>query len=314
MIPDSAKFAAALTMTVLLLFAGCGEKPRATPATAGHIAHKDAVETSGLASSRRRPDILWIHSDSANQPLLYAIGTDGALRGSVRVTGVKNLDWEDIASFELDGQSWLLIADTGDNNGSRKNCSLLVIAEPDPASLTPGKELAVPVAWRIPVVYQDGGHDCEAVAVDAKEETVFLVTKRTHPPMVHSLPLRAPTDGKVPPAALVSRLNEIPQPSSIQKLLPTPTGRYRAQVTGMDISPDRTCAVIVTYGDILLFPRKPGETWAQAFGHSPEVLAPHNLPQAEAVCFSYDGSQIFVTGERGNQPLLRYQLPSRNGN
>jgi hypothetical protein len=295
----------------LLLLTACDEKPPAPPERVGRLVHPAATETSGLAASRRANDLLWVHNDSAGQPVLYAIGTDGRLRGTVRIAGVKNIDWEDIASFELDGLPWLLIADTGDNNGTRKNCSLYVIAEPDPALLSPDHELSATVAWRLPVVYPDGPHDCEAAAVDPRDEAVYLLTKRTQPPTVYSLPLRLPANRPMPAAELVAKLTGIPQPSTSQKLFPTPTGRYRAEPTAMDIAPDRSTAAVLTYGDVLLFPRRPGERWADAFSRAPEILAPHGLPQAEALCYSQDGRSLYVTGELKSPLLLRYKLPAR---
>ena len=298
-----------LLATALLLTA-CRKTLASAPETAGRIVHPAATETSGLAASHRAKDLLWIHNDSAGQPVLYAIGTDGHLRGTVRVAGLKNIDWEDIASFELDGQAWLLIADTGDNKGVRKNCALYVIAEPDPTALALDHELSASVAWRLPVVYPDGSHDCEAVAVDAHEETVFLLTKRTQPPALYSLPLRLPAQGEPPVTELVTKLTGIPQPSAQQKVFPTPTGRFRAQPTAMDIAPDRQSAAVLTYGDVLLFHRRPGERWTDVFSHAPEILAPHGLPQAEALCFSQDGQTLYVTSELKSPLLLRYKLPA----
>jgi len=295
----------------VLFLAACKDKPLAVPVPVGRIVHAAATETSGLAASHRASDLLWIHNDSAGQPVLYAIGTDGRLRGSVRIAGVKNIDWEDIASFELDGQAWLLIADTGDNNGTRKNCALYVIAEPDPAALSLDHELTATIAWRLPVVYPDGSHDCEAVAVDPREETVFLLTKRTQPPALYSLPLRPPAKGQSINADLIARLTGIPQPSVWQKLLPAPTKRYRAQPTAMDIAPDRQTAAVLTYGDVLLFPRRPGERWADTFSRAPQVLAQHKLPQAEALSFSRDGSFLYVTSELKTPLLLRYKVPAK---
>jgi hypothetical protein len=296
---------------LVLTLAGCGEKPQVKPVPVGHISHATASETSGIAASRRDRDLLWTHNDSAGQPVLYALGTDGRLRGAVRITGLKNTDWEDIASFELDGQPWLLIADTGDNGSNRKNCALYVIAEPDITGITAGQELTASVAWKIPVTYPDGPRDCEAVAVDAREETVFLLTKRSNPPTLYSLPLRTPAPGQAVTASLVAHLRDIPQPNSRQKVMPTPTGRYRAYITALDIAPDRLSATVLTYGDILLYHRRPGEPWSTVFSRAPEVLAPHGLAQAEAACFSQDSKSLFVTGERKNPQLLRYTLPAR---
>jgi len=79
----------------------------------------------------------------------------------------------------------------------------------------------------------------------------------------------------------------------------------------MDIASDRGAAVVLTYGDVLLYPRAPGESWAAAFSRSPEILAPHGLPQAEAVCFSPDNGLLYVTSERKSPRLLRYKVPVR---
>jgi len=291
-----------------LLVSACGGKPPPDPVPTGRIVHAAATETSGLAASHRTNDLLWIHNDSAGQPVLYAIGTDGRLRGTVRVAGIKNNDWEDLSSFELDGQPWLLIADTGDNKGTRKDCALYVIAEPDPAALSPDHELTTTVAWRLPVVYPDSSHDCEAVAVDSNEELVVLLTKRTQPPALYSLSLRPPSNNQTPAANLLTHLNGIPQPGPEQKLLPAPTGRFRAFPTAMDIAPDGRSAAVLTYGDVLFFRRRPGESWREAFSRYPEVLAPHGLPQAEALCFSRDGRDLYVTGEQKSQLLLRYKV------
>ncbi len=299
-------------IAIALLLAACGKTPPPAPFAAGRIVHPAAKETSGLAASHRANDLLWTHNDSGGQPVLYAIGTDGRLRGTVRVIGLKNLDWEDLASFELDGQAWLLIADTGDNKGTRKNVALYVIAEPDPAALSPDQELAATVAWRLPVVYPEGPHDCEAVAVDAREETVFLLTKRTEPPAIYSVPLRLPPGGGLFPAASqIARLTGIPKLTASQKMLPTPTGRFRTLPTAMEISPDRSTVAVLTYGDVLVFTRQLGEPWAVVFSRVPKILAPHGLPQAEALCFSRDGRSLYVTGEMKTPRLLRYELPAK---
>jgi len=225
--------------------------------------------------------------------------------------GIKNNDWEDLASFELDGKTWLLIADTGDNGGVRKNCTLYVIAEPDPSTLSPEREVTATVAWRIPVVYPEGPHDCESVTVDPRSETIFLLSKRTHPPVLYSLPLRPALDGKTPAAEPIATLTAgVPQPTSWQKLFPSATQRYRAQPTAIDIAPDGHAAAVLTYGDVLLYPHRPGEPWRDTFSRAPVILAPHGLPQAEALCFSRESRSLYVTGEGNTQPLLRYKLPA----
>lgn len=268
-----------------------------------------ARESSGLAASRRDPRLLWTHNDSGGRPALYAFEPSGVLRGELRIAGVANRDWEDLAAFELDGRSWLLVADVGDNASHRSDCALYIVPEPDPATLSPSAETITPVAWTIPVRYENGPRDCEAVAVDARAGLVYLLAKRTSPHGLYSLPLRPVTEGPTPPATPVAQFpnTAIPQPTATQSLMPIPTGRFRAQPTGMDFSADGSKAVIVSYGDVLIFQRQPGESWAAALLKPPVVLAPHALAQAEAVAFSADGRSIFVTSEGSGAGIVRYQ-------
>jgi hypothetical protein len=291
---------------VALLFAACTQGPSYEERQiSGHLP-AGITESSGLAASRRDPRLFWTHNDSGGQPVLYGIEPNGVRRGNLRITGLRNIDWEDVASFELDGKAWLLIADTGDNRGARRDCALYVVAEPDPAQLIPLEELSVPVAWKIPVLYPDGPHDCEAVAVDAKAGLVYLLTKRTKPPVLLTVPLRPKSLGPCI-AQPVARLQNLPKPSAIQKLLPIPGGHYRDEPTAMDFAPDGSAAVVLTYGDVCLFPRNSGETWAAALSRKPQVLPSHGLTQAEAVAFAQDSRTLYLTSEGAGTAILRYR-------
>jgi len=289
------------------------------PVIAGRLENPKIIEASGLAPSRRGEGILWVHNDSGNDPAIYAISTEGKHLGAVWPAGADNIDWEDIESFVLGGRAYILIADFGDNNARRKNCSFYVIEEPDRAQLSPGKDLIVPVAWQVPVAFPDGPHDCEAVAVDpgaapdGSGGRVYILLKRDYPFRLFTVPLKpaalAP-DGVIPAqiAWQVGKLTEIPRPNAVQNLLPIPTGQYRGDPTGMSFSPGGRFAVVLTYGDVLLYPRREGESWLAALLRKPVILPPHKLGQAEGVCFSRDGKSIFVTEEAAHARLLRYDL------
>lgn len=269
------------------------------------------TEASGLAASRRAPGMFWAHNDSGAQPLLHAIDGDGRLRGTIRLGGAKAVDWEDMAAFELDGQAWLLVADVGDNAAGRRDGQLYVIAEPDPANLDPGRELVVPVAVRIPVLFPDGPRDCEAVAVDAGRREILLITKRSVPPAVYRLPLtlEPAAAGGGGPARWLGSLDRLPRPNRLQALTPTPAGRFGSQPTGLDLAADGRTAVVLTYGRPWLYSRKPDETWAEAFHRPPVPLPPHGLAQAEAVAFAPDGRGLLAAGEGDRAPLVGYTRP-----
>ncbi|HEY0947405.1 MAG TPA: hypothetical protein VGD81_19130 [Opitutaceae bacterium] len=279
------------------------------PTLTGLIASPAVREASGIAPSRRADHLLWTHNDSGGQPVIYAISDEGEPRGSLRLPGVRLVDWEDLASFEIDGQAYLLIADTGDGSSKgRSNCALYLVAEPDPATLMPGRELTADVVARLPMRFLDGPADCEAIAVDPAARTIYLLTKRTTPAKLYTLPLDLKPDRNFPAARPVARLTGIPQPTATQRLVPLPTSRYRAEPTALDFAPDGSAAVVLTYGDAWLFRRAPGQSWAAALAGRPEALPPHKLWQAEAACFTRDGRAIIVTSEGAGAPLLRYSF------
>lgn len=74
-------------------------------------------ETSGLAILN---DTLWTLNDSGNEAALYAISTKGALIDK-RDTAKTNIDWEDMTIVSGN----MLVADMGNNFGTRKNLNLL---------------------------------------------------------------------------------------------------------------------------------------------------------------------------------------------
>ncbi len=255
-------------------------------------------EASGLAISPTDAAFMWVINDSGAAPELHLAGTDGTDRGKVTLKGVKNIDWEDLASFTLDGKPYLLVADTGDNNAKRETRSFHIIREP--ALPAAGKNLdgtATP-AWQIQFCYEGGPRDCESVAVDAKAGKILFISKRTNPPEVYELPLRTPAKKGILTARLLGHTS-----------VKSPGGNLLAfsnQPTGLDITPDGLLAAVVTYYGVFLFPRTPAESWAEAFSKKPVVLPPHLLGQAESVAFSNDGKTVFAISEGRASPIARY--------
>ena len=272
---------------------------------AGLLADPELSELSGLAASRRHPGVYWAHNDGDNGERLVAIRRDGARAGSVTIEGVRNVDWEDIDSFELDGRRYLLVADTGDNGGIRKTLMLHVVEEP--AALRDG--LVVKPAWSIEFRWPDGARDCEAVAVDAAAGQVLLVSKKRVPPDLLAVPLRPPASDTPVVAQPVGLFGGIAQPTA-KDLKQNPVyGRYRSQVSGADLSPNGRVLALLNYHSVHLYVRRHGQTWGEALRQGkPDVLALPWLPQAEGIAFSGDGASLLVAGEQVPSPLFRFRV------
>ena len=283
--------------------------PIGAPLRTGHLPSGPIVEASGLAPSLLRTDALWINNDSGDTPTLYQISIDGRELGRVRVEGATATDWEDCASFTYKGQPWLLAADTGDNDSNREILSIWVFPEPDPQKLSPGSSLAVGLAWSIRFRFPDGPRDCESVGVDASEGFIYLISKRTHPPVLYRLPLK-PTQEGVQVAEKLGELTWLKPATGLRSTLPTPRGMYANQPCGLSFSQDGRRAAMVSYVDAFLFERAPGQSWKDVFAKEGQRLPPHELQQAEAICISADGNSVFITSEGAVAPLLRYRIPS----
>lgn len=274
------------------------------PVNAGKLEAPPKKEASGLAVSRRTSDLLWTHDDSGGDAALYAVDTQGRRRGTLRILGVENKDWEDLASFEKDGKAWLLIADTGDNDAKRDTVRLHVVEEPASTQLFPTEETHARPAYTIRLRYEDGSRDCEAVAVDATEGFVYLLTKRETPPRLYRVPLGAPRE-KTVTARFLAPIPTIIGQTELDAFVKHLVGKKFSWPTAMDFSADGRAAVVLTYGEPLVYTREAREAWTDAFKRSPTRLLFHGLPQAEAVCFSRDGKSIYIASEQ-TTALVRY--------
>jgi hypothetical protein len=222
--------------------------------------------------------------------LLYAVGIDGADLGTFRVEGAKNFDWEALASFRWQDTAYLLIADVGDNWEQRQTVTLYVVKEPVITATGIDSGRVATIAWQIRFTYEDGPLDCEAVAVDAARQRVFLLSKRRLTPVLYELALQ-PIDQDT--IAVAHRLTAVP---------------HFNWPTAMDLTPDGLSAVVLTYNNGYLFKRRQNEHWPNAFKRKPQRLRFDRLFQQEAVSFGFYGKSVFVTSERIPAPLVRIDL------
>jgi len=259
----------------------------AKPRQLAMLANQEVCESSGLAPSRLKEGVFWTHNDSGGGPRLYAFNSKGNHLATYTVTGAGARDWEDMASFEVDGRSFLVIADIGDNIASRKTCTLYVVPEPPVGTKDRPVGGKVRAGRRIDFTYADGPRDCEAVGIDPTSGTICLVSKEGLRCGVYAMPW--PRDGAGPTEPLVAK--------RIATIRTSP-------VVAMDISPDGRRAIVLNYLDALEFTRGPDETWAAAFARQPRHLPMPRRNQGESICYGRDGKTLYLTSEFAPTPLL----------
>lgn len=254
---------------------------------------EEVKESSGAAWSRKAEGVFWTHNDSGGEPVLYAVGPDGQLKGVVPLEGAKMQDWEDMAIGPCEGGSCVYVADIGDN-GRKKRDPVRMWVAPEPA---PDGSGAAPPR-RYEAVWPDGGRDAEAFFIlpdgrmylisKGNRETVDLYQWPT--PLVEGAPVQ-----------LVRVRNLEPKPEQ-------PGDR----VTGAGASPNGSWVAVRTYSLLAIY------RTADLLGNGrPAVrmdLTPLSEAQGEAVALADDGTVILTTEGQGHtipgsSALLSCDLP-----
>ena len=253
------------------------------------VSDKRIKEASGLACSGQTPQAFWTHNDSGDGPNIYLINFDGKTLMSGAIEGAKARDWEDIASFKINTQAYLLIADVGDNKRKRQQYALYIIKEPLNDS-SQQKNNWFKLEKTILFQYEDGPQNCESVGVDVTAAKINLVSKQGGKECkVYELPLILETNKKIETAQAIAVLN-----------IPT--------IVAMDISPDGQRTVILTHNnEAYEYTRLAGESWTEGFAREPRILKMPRMKQGEAICYGQDGYTIYLVSEHAFQPLWEVQ-------
>lgn len=294
---------------ICLILAACAETDR-HPDRVGRLQNQSIKEASGLARSNIDSGRLWVINDGGGGPDLYAIGADGSDLGVFNVASIRNRDWEDLASFVLDDQPMLLIADIGDNLARRQSLILHVLIEPTLVLPNGGAAGQLEVAWQVDFVFPDGPTDAESVSVDVENETVLILSKREIPAVLYEVPLRNETEdrGATINATRTGAVPSLPQPSKLDRDRALALQDWHWQPTAMDISPSGNAAAILTYRGIYIYRRAIDQSWYEALQGTPRTIELRGAKNAEAIAFSADGTATYVTTEKRHAPLLRFDL------
>ncbi|WED23015.1 hypothetical protein L3Q72_06370 [Vibrio sp. JC009] len=270
----------------------------------GTIKSEQISEASGLVASSVNKGILWVNNDSFSQNALFAINERGEHLATLKISGIQNIDWEDLATFEFQGIRYILIADTGNNAVDRENYKLHFIREPELKRLSRSEQsiVAAKPEWTITFTYEDGLKDCEAVAVDIVNKKILLLSKRDTPPALYELDLSQRTPQV---ATKLGDITPFPLPKELRfgmlDLL-----NISSMPTAMDISPDGKRLMVLTYSAAYLYSNENQSSWLDVFSTKPEIIEFPQLEQAEAAGFGANGESIYITTEKVPAPLLKY--------
>jgi len=245
-------------------------------------------ESSGLAASRRYPGYLWTHNDSGDKPRLFLIDQQGQTAATVLLQGASARDWEDMAIAGKGDDAWVYAGDIGDNLSWRPSVVIYRWREPK-LDLSKGAVTVTVPCERLVVTYPGGPRDAETLLATAGGELI-IVSK----------------------SAGASAIFKTPKPfkaGATQKLVQIGSYRFAAQngfgalTTGGDLSPDGKRLVIRTYTHAYEWKLPEKSPWSSVWQSVPHSFALPPAKQGESICYSEDGSRLFVTSERRPAPL-----------
>jgi len=285
----------------------------------GTIQSAGITEASGMAFSGRQSNLLWLINDSGNDAILFAVTTRGNAVASYEIAA-DNRDWEDLAQFNLNGESYLLIADIGDNLVNQSSYRLHLLPEPIPDTRNNAvTEPALQPLLSFDLMYEDGSHNAEAATV-AGDGMLYIITKDDSP-AVYAAPIREAIDSTTAGSSIVGNVQAIPlmakrigtfdQPSlsAADALINLISGVALNAITALDVDNNQGEAWFLTYRGIYKLPAvtSAGSVggWPGVLLSKPVKLANHGLNQAEAMAVSPMSEGIFTTSEGRSAPLLR---------
>lgn len=243
----------------------------------------EVKQLSGMVASRDNANTLYAQCDSGTNKI-FVFDETGKSLGSITLTGLTPVDWEDLSIGVTSGTDYIYVADIGDNNSSRATIVAHRFPEPASSTLSVSTALAISSVESKTFVYPDKAHNAEAFLVDPRTQDIIIVTKET--------------TGKAGVFRAPSTAFGTSGSTTLEKICDISTGASgttASQVGAGDISPSGDAVILRTYGSILLFPRL--NTWATTFAATPVTVPSATEQQSEGLTFNRDGTAWFSAGE-----------------
>lgn len=240
------------------------------------------AESSGLAVSAYRSDVVWVVEDTGD-PVVHAMTGDGSAAGSITLDGWNNRDTEALAPG-LDGTLW--IADIGDNRGVRDSVVVHVVDEPEGAA----DVVVAPTSYRF--TYPDGPRDAETFLVDPLTGRAYVISKTLQDPQVYALP-----------ADLV--------PGQTHDVVPVASAP--ALITDGAFAPDGERLVLRGYFAAFSYVVERDADGVLSGLGPPATLDLPAQGQGESLAITRDGATVLIGSEGPEEPIYAVPLPAPTG-
>jgi hypothetical protein len=285
-----------------------GESPQVRVAV---LDTKNVQESSGVIASRVNSDVLWTHNDSGSDgPRVWAVRVTAAdfkagiahEAGCVELIGATNKDWEDISAGP---DKTIYIFDGGDNPPCKRSGKRIHrFIEPAPDARSSGTilktrcdslrfEYPKPTNPAVPTDSNADRYDAECLMVHPRTGDIYVVTKRDNQDRGTARVFKLPAAKIAWNSDKIHVLEFVADLTDVLGVKPS----VFTTVTGGDISPDGTHAIIRRYGFAYEFTLPAGRPFDDIFRQVPQSMELPGEVQGEGVCYSLGGNEIYTTSE-----------------
>jgi hypothetical protein len=249
-------------------------------------------EISGLVCGHKNEELIYMVEDKGNANKIFVFNRSGILQTKLILQGLENIDWEDIAigSGPISGESYIYVADIGDNDGNRNSVRIIRFIEPDLSSIS-SNSIVINNYDIINFQYPNGAKDAETLLLNPFNKDLIIMTK----------------------VELVTRVYQLKYPysSNMNKaefigLLPT------QKIVASDISSDGQRIVVKNKSTIYYWETHSNDIYKTLFHNAPKKISYIPEPRGESVGFSKDGKSYFTITETkgidGAEPILYHYM------
>lgn len=246
-------------------------------------------EVSGMESSVSNPGMFWVHNDSGGKSEVYLIDTLLDIKMQVRLAGIKNRDWEDIAvgPGPEEGKSYIYVGEIGDNRARHKTKKIYRFEEP---VLKDSFSIEITDFDTIEFSLPFKKKDTESLMIDPLTKDLYLISKREEPVYLY----------------------QVKYPQSTREVITAEelTSLPFTQITSADISNDGKEIIIKNYRFVYYWHRSDNESLEEVLKMEPTLLSYEQEPQGEAITWAENGSGFYTLSETSKLDktyLLYYQ-------
>ncbi len=248
-------------------------------------------ESSGLAASQKYAahNLLWTHNDSGGTPQIFLFNPDGDTVATVTLTGAQNRDWEDMAV----AGGHIYVGDIGDN--LRQHDSVIIYRLPEPQLNPERKDQTIQVTpEKMTLKYPDAPCDSETLMATRSGELI-LVSKNGGASRFYKTP--RPFENNA--AQTLELIGEY--------TFTGPTA-WAYLTTAGDLSADGQRFVVRTYTHAHEWILPPNGDWKSALTQAPRSWDLPKTKQGEAICYSADAMQYFISSEGVPAPIWEIEF------